>query len=222
MPMEAVWNRSDTYAKQTAGKRVCIAVNLAVLFSFLGWVAETLLFLYWDGEFTDRGLLTLPLCPLYGLSMLLLYMLFRTPQTGIWARIRSLPKTKGGRIFAAVLSVMLYALAAAALATLTEYLTGVFYHRKFGVRLWSYRGNDNNVNGYICLRYSLLWGMAAVVAMGWGWYPLQNLLARAPVNVLCTCAVIFSAFVCADFIFNSIYLLREGTRFLPLGFLSRW
>ena len=128
-----------------------------------------------------------------------------------------MPKTKGGKVFAALLSILLYAVAAMLLATLTEYITGYYYHRRHGVRLWSYRGNGNNLHGYVCLRYSLCWGLLAVTAMGWGWHPLQNVLARVPTAVLATCAIVFGLSTVVDFVFNSVYLVRNGTRFLPLG-----
>ena len=85
--------RINRYAEQSHAKRACILIILAVSGAFVGWTAETLLFLYKRGDFVDRGLLTLPLCPVYGLGMLLLYAVMRTPQSGFWRTWRK-PKQK--------------------------------------------------------------------------------------------------------------------------------
>ncbi len=110
---------------------------------------------------------------------------------------------------------MLYAAAAALLASLFEYITGAFYDNKFGVRLWNYRNKENNIHGYVCLKYTLVWGALSVAAMGLVWHPLQNVLARAKTAVLVTSAVLLFTAISADFVFNMIYLFTQDTRFLP-------
>lgn len=55
---------------------------LFVLISFLGWCGETVYFvLRWD-DFTDRGFLSLPLCTIYGCSILAIYLIIGTPTRG--------------------------------------------------------------------------------------------------------------------------------------------
>ncbi len=207
--------QTEPYGRQSVGRKLCILTILAALFSLLGWVAETVLFLIKRGHFVDRGLLTLPFCPMYGLSMLAVYAVLRTPQTGIWVKIAALPKTRTGKFAAVATCVLLYAAAAALLASLFEYITGAFYDNKFGVRLWNYRNKENNIHGYVCLKYTLVWGTLSVAAMGLVWHPLQNVLARAKTAVLVTSAVLLFTAISADFVFNMIYLFTQDTRFLP-------
>ena len=194
--------RRSVYQEQSGWKKICILTVLAIFISFLGWVSETILFYFTrDGEFVDRGLLTLPFCPLYGFGVLLVYAVLR-------------------KFFAVLLCILLYAVAAALLASLLEYATGFVYHRYFGTRLWSYRRHPDNINGYVSIRFSLLWGLLCVSVMGAVWYPLMNVLARMNTKVVAITAILLFSLITADFVFNSVYLWLHGTRFLPFDFFS--
>ena len=205
---------SAPLATQMRNKKLCAYAVLVALFSLAGWAVETLTFYFMYGDFFDRGLLTLPFCPLYGLSAFAVYALLRTPQTGIWSKLSHKPHSKAGRVFATVGVLLCYALAAAALATAIEGITGFFYHRVFGIRLWNYEGYPLNLFGYVCLQYALLWGVLIVAAMGLVWYPLQKALMRAPFAPLAVIAGILSTAITFDFLFNMFHLIFTGYRFL--------
>ena len=205
------------YTEQSRAKKACILTLLVVISSAVGWIAETILFLFQKGTFVDRGLLTLPFCPVYGIGLLITYFLFATPQSGFWDKWRLGTKTKTGRMTVTVLCVIFYAALSALLATVVEYVTGAFFNKGFGVRLWSYHGHENNLGGYVCLGYSLMWGALAVVYMGLVWYPLMQLFSRADTAVLAVVAIILALTVAADFTFNMLYLHIRGVRFMPLG-----
>lgn len=207
--------QTDRYSRQTRLRRLCILTILAAIFSFLGWLAETVLFMMVRGEFVDRGLLIMPFCPMYGISLIVVYAILRTPCSGIWAKLTDAPHTRTGKFAAALLCLLLYAAAAALLASVSEYVTGIVYERGFGIRLWNYHNDSNNLHGYVCLKYSLVWGGLAVGVMGLVWYPLQNLLARAKTAVLVIAAAVLFTSLSADFIFNMVYLYINGVRFLP-------
>ena len=205
------------YSEQSTLRKIFILTILTALFSFAGWVCETVMFLFARGEFCDRGLLTLPFCPLYGLGMLGVYFVLRTPQTGLWGKICARPQSKAGKIAAIVICLIAYATLAALLASVAEYFTGLFFDRRFGVRLWSYRRYDDTINGYVSLRYSLLWGILAVSAMWLVWQHMQNVLAKVRTAVLAPLSIALFVLIAGDFIFNMIYLHVRGKRFGSLG-----
>ena len=204
-------------AKCGAGKKACILMILFAVGSFVGWAAETTLFLFTHERFVDRGLLTLPFCPMYGLSMLLLYALIRTPETGFWHKWYKAAKTKAGKIAVSVLTALLYAACAALIATIVEYITGAFFFERFGVRLWNYVSYENNAGGFVCLGFSLMWGALAVTYMGLVWYPLMQLFARANTAVLAPVAFCLVGAIVGDFVFQLLYLHLHGHRFLPFA-----
>jgi hypothetical protein len=45
------------------------------LFSLLGWIYETLLFYVLYGNYYDRGYLNLPICPIYGTTITIMFIL---------------------------------------------------------------------------------------------------------------------------------------------------
>lgn len=194
------------YKAQPPRKRLCALGIATVAFSFYGWCLETFLCFIKIGAFRDRGLLTLPLCPVYGLSALGMYLLFSTPLDGYWEKFRTKGKTRLSRALRLLLCLLLYAALTAAIATLAEFVTGLFYHKAYGVRLWNYRRKEHNYKGYISLRYSLAWGALATIAMTLVWRFLIRALVNAPEKILLPIAVALIAVLTADFVFNSVYL----------------
>jgi len=139
---------------------------LFMAISFLGWAAETVFFSLCYGGFHDRGFMTMPFCTIYGFSFLLLYWLIGTPtgeHTGL------LPRA----VHSCRLFPPLYVLLSALIPTAVELLTGIFFHRLFGIRLWSYSAYRFHLNGYICLEYSLLWGLLLPLCMHYVFLPLK-------------------------------------------------
>lgn len=47
------------------------------------------------------------------------------------------------------------------LVTVLEYVTGFLLEKIFNCKWWDYGNNVLNLQGYICLQYSLLWGLLA-------------------------------------------------------------
>lgn len=138
---------------------------LFMVVSFLGWVAETIFFLFRYGGFYDRGFMTLPFCTIYGFSFLLVYGSIGTPEAGGILRRRP----GGGRR-----SSLAYFLLAALIPTGLELLTGLFFHRVFGIRLWSYASYRFHFQGYICLEYALLWGALIPLCMRYIFAPMKK------------------------------------------------
>ena len=146
-------------------KKVSWYFILFMVISFLGWSVETVFFLFRYGELHDRGFMTLPFCTIYGFSFLLVYFLIGTPDMG-----GLLPRgEKRGRR-----SVFFYFFLSALIPTGLELMTGYFFHRMFGIRLWSYAAYRFQFRGYICLEYALLWGLLIPFCMKYVFAPLKK------------------------------------------------
>ena len=103
-----------------------------------------------------KGFLLLPLCPVYGLAMVLFLAVTEPGQWGWWGLV-----LRGG-----------------ILCTLTEYAVHLFYDQVFQVRFWDYEGVFANVWGRVCLPFSLLWGFLSAAAFLWV-QPLVEVWAAA-------------------------------------------
>lgn len=114
---------------------------LYFIYSFLGWCGEVCVAAVRKKKFINRGFVSSPLCPIYG--------------TGAAAFTVFLPELKGNLFFLFLGGVIL--------ASFIEFATGALMEKVFHKKWWDYSEMRFNFEGYICLQYSLLWGVFAVL-----------------------------------------------------------
>ena len=117
---------------------------LFFIYSFLGWVLETIAAATKNKRFVNRGLVNAPFCILYGLSTVFITV-FSRDLDGIWLYIGSF-----------------------IVATLFEWIAGHLIEKVYHERWWDYSHMKWNVDGYISLPMSALWGLLAYIAVKWG------------------------------------------------------
>jgi len=170
------------------------------LISFGAWIMETVYCSLLVGQLVDRGLLILPFCPIYGLTIGVIDWLIGTPLEGGIIISKIQPGIK--RFF-------LYFGLAILIPTVAEFLTGLFFDGLFGVRLWYYEEQPFNLMGYVCLQVSLLWG-AMLTAFMLVVYPfvrkIVSLLPRKTANII---AVVTSALVISNLAFFFIRIIPK-------------
>lgn len=166
-------------------------ILLFMLLSFLGWAAETLGCSLLAGEWCDRGFVRLPLCTIYGFTVLGLYGLLGTPQDG-GILLRGITVKS--------LRFLLYFLITASVTTLAELVTGWFFTNVCGVSLWDYSGYRYHYKGYICLEFFLVWGTLFLIGMRYLFEPLKRLVAGLPRKVLFWSSLVCCMVLCADWI----------------------
>ena len=128
---------------------------LFFLYSFLGWVMETAAATVKQKKFANRGLVNGPFCVIYGIAAVIMSVGLQE-LTGIWL----------------YLFAVIY-------ATVIEWVAGHLIERAFKVRWWDYSKVKWNLDGYICLPASLLWGVFGYAVIRWG-----NRLALLLFNLL--------------------------------------
>lgn len=146
-----------------------LLIYLAV--SFLGWVWETVFVSVRAGCLRDRGLLALPVCPVYGNGVLLLYLLLGTPHEG-----RGLIR----KMRSPVARYASYFLASLVIPTAVELLIGLAMDKLFSRRLWNYKKYPLNLDGYICVSASLVWAVGAVLFMRFVFPAIKKLVFSMP------------------------------------------
>lgn len=119
---------------------------LFLVYSFLGWVLETAVGTIKRKRFTNRGFTTGPFCGVYGTAAVLM--------------AAALQELRGNPVF--------LFLGCAAVATAVEWITGKTLERLNRKKWWDYSEKRWNFDGYICLSYSVLWGILGFVAVRWG------------------------------------------------------
>ena len=129
-----------------------------LVYSFLGWVAETVVATIKGRAFVNRGVASGPFCFVYGTAAVLMAVGF--------ADLRSTP-------------VALF-LGCAANATVVEWVTPKLLERMHRRRWWDYSDKKFNLDGYVCLQYSVLWGLLGMASVLWGNVLLLRLCAILP------------------------------------------
>jgi uncharacterized membrane protein len=111
------------------------------LYGFLGWCVEVIYAAVNQGEFVNRGFLFGPICPIYGIGMLAVILALEPIRDNL---------------------ALLY-FGSTLIATALELLMGVLSMWLFHTRLWDYSDQPFNLKGYVCLKFSLLWGIGALL-----------------------------------------------------------
>ena len=111
---------------------------VSLIFSFAGWVWETIHVSMLAGKLVDRGFLFLPMCPIYGLTMVIAYLLIGIPR-----KPNGILKSTRGKWY----QYPIYSVAAITLPTLVELIVGYGCERLFHIRLWDYAHYVISVNG---------------------------------------------------------------------------
>lgn len=111
------------------------------VYSFLGWLLETIYALFVLGTFVKRGFLYGPLCPIYGFGAILLIVI--------------LNKTKGKKTLEFFVSMIVF--------SAFEYIVSFIFEKVFGLRWWDYSNDFLNINGRISIAYSVAWGVIGLL-----------------------------------------------------------
>ena len=110
------------------------------IYSFLGWCIEVLYYIKKEHKFVNRGFLYGPFCPIYGAGVVSIIVLLDNFQNNI--------------LYLFILAFFL--------TSFIEYFTGLILEKIFKSKWWDYTNDPFNINGRICLLYSLIWGIASV------------------------------------------------------------
>lgn len=113
--------------------------------SFIGWLLEVAYAFSVYGTFVDRGFLRGPICPIYGYGAVIMVLITD------WIKKKKV--TNSLIIFVIV----------AVIATVLEYIASYFLELVFNLRWWDYTGYFLNINGRVCLIFSIFFGIAGVI-----------------------------------------------------------
>lgn len=165
-------------------------VSLFFIYSFLGWVIEITYVSILNKKFTDRGFLIEPICPIYGVSCVLLTYLFSNLKQ----------------------NYLLVFLLSTVICTIIEYITGFILEKVFRTKWWDYSRLKFNINGRICLRNSILFGFLGTIVISVVSPYFQKMLKSIPNNILIIILAFLSIVFLLDFIISSIIVHKIKVR----------
>ena len=114
-----------------------------LIYSCLGWCLEVIYAAVTTGQLVNRGFLNGPVCPIYGFGMVIVLFAL-TPLSH---------------------SLLLLYLGGVILPSALELMGGWALYKLYHTRWWDYSDYPFNIGGYICLEFSLLWGVGTLIVM---------------------------------------------------------
>lgn len=164
------------------------------VYACIGWCVEVIHAALKTGKFVNRGFLNGCVCPVYGVGVVLILLCLT-------------PINKN----AAILFV-----ASVALTTLLEFVTGFVLEKLFHTKWWDYSKEHFNIKGYVCVKYSLLWGIACVLVVDLVHPPLAKLLGKLPDLAAYIGVGVLSAVFLVDAVFTVIQLIAHNKNYKTL------
>lgn len=110
------------------------------VYGFLGWCTEVIFAAFKQHRFVNRGFLNGPICPIYGVGVTLVIACLEAFHSNL---------------------LLLY-ISSVILVTVLEGVTGWAMDKLFHNKWWDYSKLPFNIGGYVCLLFSLIWGVACV------------------------------------------------------------
>lgn len=114
-----------------------------IIYAFIGWCSEVSYAALDRGIFVNRGFLNGPYCPIYGCGVLIVVVLLTPLKKNL---------------------LILY-LGSFLLTSVLEFITGFVMEKVFHNKWWDYSDKPFNIMGYVCLKFSIFWGLACTFIM---------------------------------------------------------
>lgn len=164
------------------------------VYGFLGWCTEVAFVAVKERHFVNRGFLNGPICPIYGL--------------GVTAVVFFLTRYRENLLLLYIASVVL--------VTVLEGLTGWMMEKIFHARWWDYLEMPLNIGGYVCLLFSLIWGVACVLIVDFIHPVTMKLLSWIPYYAGCAALVLFMIGMFADLYVTVASILKMNKRLVAM------
>ena len=150
---------------------------LMCVYSVGGWVVETIVGIVRNKRFTNKGFLNGPYCIIYGIAAVIVTVGFEELQE----------------------SLLFLFVGSAVLCTVIEWIAAKSIEKVAKVRLWDYSGKRFNLDGYICLQYSMIWGLAGMIGLKYCNPFLNNLYRLLNGSVFHICLWVVFWLLAVDF-----------------------
>lgn len=155
-----------------------------MIFSISGWACETVFCTIKDKKFAYRGFLNGPWTPIYGFGGLLV--------------VYCLVPFKADPVTLFFVGMIV--------TTALEYVTSYLMEVIFDMKWWDYSDVSFNINGRVCLWFSVMFGLLSLVAVYWIYPPFEAIFLKMDYNHKMILAFTFLAIFIAD-VSVTVYML---------------
>ena len=158
-------------------------ILLFMLCCFIGWFWEVLWEFMKNGNLINSGTMHGPWLPIYGSGSLLIYLLLYEYKDKKW----------------------LIFIGSFVICTISEYITSTYLEYAYGMSWWNYTDKPFNINGKICLPYSIIFGLAGLLVI-YRLVPfIKKIVDKYNKKILLTICIILIVIFTFDFIYSTYY-----------------
>lgn len=172
--------------------KLAVYFLIVLIYSFLGYLIEVLFCSYLQKKLVNRGFLFGPLCPIYGIGSLILYLL--------------LSRFSNNYLIVFLLGMII--------TSILEYFTSYIFELIFHNKWWDYSDHKFNINGRVSLGNSLFFGTGAVIVI-FSFEKIEYYLNTfIPSQVLNIVAIILFILTIIDFVISCVIAYNLRTRLI--------
>lgn len=161
---------------------LCYLFLIFMIGCLAGWIYEEIFYWITEGMLRNRGILYGPWLPIYGIGAL-----------GIYA-LKPLKKSPFLVFFLSV-----------AISGIVEYVIGYAGIHFMGMRLWDYRGLFWNVNGIICFRSVVSFGIMGLVFHYLLESKMERVIRKTNSNIVSAVCLILLVMFLIDCILSALF-----------------
>ncbi len=162
---------------------------LFIIYSFMGWLIETICCSIEERKLVSRGFLIGPICTIYGFGAITM-LLF-------------LDKYLDSPIILFVMGTFI--------CSVLEYITSFVMEKLFNTRWWDYSKRMFNINGRVCLTNAFGFGILGVALLYFINPFFLNVISKIPTNILNVSFYILIILFTIDYII-SLYTISKFTK----------
>jgi len=175
-------------------KELVYLISYFFVYSFIGWLLESTYKTILQKKVVNSGFLLGQFCPIYGFGALIMYLSLRNLTNNIFV------------LFLFGLIVL----------SIFEYIVGVFLEVVFKTNYWDYSKNKFNIQGRVCLKNSIYWGILGIIFMKMIHPKVEKLVNVIPIIYLVIGIVVLMTIIFVDTIGTVIKLVNINKR------LKKW
>ena len=158
-----------------------------MIYAVVGWMVEVAYAAVETGKLSNRGFLNGPLCPIYGFGMVIVILVLQPFN-------KNVPVLFAGSFI---------------LTSVLEFLTGAVLEKIFNTKWWDYSDMPFNIKGYVCLKFSIGWGIGGVFLMR----VIQPGVAKFVTKIPNTPGIVICVAYVVLFISDAVITVRDMVKF---------
>lgn len=167
-------------------QEIIYLLTYLILYSFFGWILESVCKTIEQRKFVNSGFLNGPICPIYGCGAIIMILCLNTLKDNIFL------------LFIVSFLVL----------SIWEYIVGVLLEKLFKTKYWDYSHLKFNIKGRVCLKNSIFWGILGVLFIKYIHPFIETKIILIPLDILIYCNIILYIAVIVDTIVSSVKTVK--------------